>query len=234
VNLDFQILDENESGNQMNVLLVAAKKDMVEGYINLLQLAGLNPCLIDIDAFALQNIYEINYEPEEDQNVALIDIGASKTSLNIVKGKASVFMRDVSLGCSQINQKIQDLTGCSAEEAEQIKHSEETDKIMPQDLFEIINTVVTDWCTEIQRALEFFYSTYPDDQIKTIYLSGGGGNIKEFQKLLATEAQSKVEKIDPFKKFYIDDDHFDASYIKKIAPQAAIGMGLAIRRADDK
>jgi type IV pilus assembly protein PilM len=234
VNLDFQILEENESSSQMSVLLVAAKKDMVEGYINLLQMAGLNPCIIDIDAFALQNIYEINYEPEPSQNVALIDIGASKTSLNILKGKSSVFMRDVSLGCGQINQKIQDLTGCSIEEAEQIKHSEEMDKISPQDLLEIVNSVVADWCTEIQRALEFFYSTYPEDQIKTIYLSGGGGNIKEFQHLLATEAHAKVEKIDPFKKFYIDDDHFDSSYIKKIAPQAAISMGLAVRRPDDK
>ncbi len=126
------------------------------------------------------------------------------------------------------------LVDCSPEEAEQIKHSDDTDKISPEDLLEITSSVVTDWCTEIQRALDFFYSTYPDDQIKRIVLSGGGGNIKEFRQLLATETSSKVETIDPFKSFYIDDERFDSIYIKQIAPQAAICMGLAIRRVDDK
>ena len=106
VNLDFQILGENESNpNQMSVFLVAAKKEMVNDYINLMNLVGLNPCIIDVEAFALQNAFEANYEMQAE-NVALIDIGASKTSLNILKGNNSVFMRDVSLGCTQINQKI--------------------------------------------------------------------------------------------------------------------------------
>ncbi len=233
VNLDFQILGENETANQMNVLLVAAKSDMVEGYLNLIEMAGLVPCIIDVDAFALQNIFELNYGAQEG-NVAIIDIGASKTSLNILKGNDSVFMRDVSLGCSQINQKISSLSGCSLEEAEQLKFSEESDRISPEELNEIVSSVVADWCTEIQRALDFFYSTYPDDQIKTIYLSGGGGNIKEFRQLLATETSAKVETIDPFRNFYVDEEKFDSSYIKKVASQAAICMGLAIRRVDDK
>jgi type IV pilus assembly protein PilM len=196
-------------------------------------MAGLVPCIIDVDAFALQNIFEHNYGAQE-ANVALIDIGASKTSLNILKGNDSVFMRDVSLGCSQINQKISSSSGCSLEEAEQLKFSEEPDRISPQELTEIVSSVVADWCTEIQRAVDFFYSTYPDDQIKTIYLSGGGGNIQEFRQLLGTETSARVETIDPFKNFYVDEDKFDSFYIKKIATQAAICMGLAIRRVDDK
>jgi type IV pilus assembly protein PilM len=233
VNIDFQILGNNENTNRMSVLLVAAKKEMIEGYVSLLEMANLNPCVIDVDAFALQNIFEINYEPKND-NIALIDIGASKTSLNILKGEDSVFMRDVSLGCDQINQKIVNLTGCTNDEAEQIKFSKETDRVSPEDLSEIVTTVVGDWCTEIQRALEFFYSTYPDDHIKTILLGGGGGNIKEFKQLLATETTAKVETIDPFKAFHLDKNKFDSSYIKQIAPQAAICMGLATRRVDDK
>jgi type IV pilus assembly protein PilM len=233
VNIDFQILGNNENTNRMSVLLVAAKKEMVEGYISLLEMANLNPCVIDVDAFALQNIFEINYEPKND-NIALIDIGASKTSLNILKGEDSVFMRDVSLGCDQINQKIVNLIGCTNDEAEQIKFSKEADRVSPEDLSEIVTTVVGDWCTEIQRALEFFYSTYPDDHIKTILLGGGGGNIKEFKQLLATETTAKVETIDPFKVFHLDKNKFDSSYIKQIAPQAAICMGLATRRVDDK
>ena len=233
VNLDFQILGPNENNpNQMNVFLVAAKKEMVNDYINLVGMAGLNPCIIDVEAFALQNIFEINYDLK-DENIALIDIGASKTSLNILKGPNSVFMRDVSLGCAQVNQKIMSLINCSFDESESVKLGGQTDKISDEDLKQIITSVVADWCTEIRRALDFFYSTYPDDQIKRIVLSGGGGNIADFRQLLAAEASAEVETINPFNNFQLDNS-LDASYIEQIAPQAAISMGLAVRRIDDK
>ena len=234
VNLDFQILGESEHNpNQMSVFLVAAKKEMVNDYINLVNLAGLNPCIIDVEAFALQNIFELNYDAQEE-NIALIDIGASKTSLNILRGMTSVFMRDVALGCLQINQKIVSLVGCSLEEAEQLKQGEQQDKISSEDLNNIISAVVSDWCTEIRRALDFFYSTYPEDQITRIILSGGGANIAEFRQLLGAETSAHVEIINPFQNLTIDDDAFDSAYVQQIAPQATICMGLAIRKVDDK
>jgi type IV pilus assembly protein PilM len=235
VNLDFQILGESESNpGQMNVFLVAAKKEMVNDYINLVNLAGLNPCIVDIEAFALQNTFEANYDMQSE-NTALIDIGASKTSLNILKGNSSLFMRDVSLGCGQINQKIMSLIECSFEEAEQLKYGDDKpDRLTSEDLKGIVSSVVTDWCTEIRRALDFFYSTYPEDQIKRIILSGGGANIGEFRELLATEASAEVEAINPFKNFEIDPKNFDDAFIKQITPQAAISMGLAMRKVDDK
>jgi type IV pilus assembly protein PilM len=234
VNLDFQILGESESNpNQMNVFLVAAKKEMLDDYINLMNLAGLNPCIIDVESFALQNSFEASYDAQ-NQDVALIDIGASKTSLNILKNAASVFMRDVSLGCGQINQKIMSLIECSFEEAEQLKYGNTPDKLSPDDLKGIVSSVVADWCTEIRRALDFFYSTYPDDQIKRIILSGGGANIAEFRKLLATEASTEVEIINPFQNFHIENKKLDDAFIKQVAPQAAICMGLAMRKVGDK
>jgi type IV pilus assembly protein PilM len=234
VNLDFQILGENENNpNQMSVFLVAAKKEMVNDYINLVSLAGLNPCIIDVEAFALQNIFEANYDIQ-DENVALIDIGASKTSLNILKGSSSVFMRDVALGCLQINQKIMSLLDCSYEQAELLKFGEASDKMSAEELKQIVAAVVTDWCTEIRRALDFFYTNYPDDQIKRIILSGGGANIAEFRQLLASEASTVVETLNPLKKFTVDEKAFDPEFIRQIAPQAAIAMGLAMRKVDDK
>lgn len=233
VNLDFQILGTNETNpNQMNVFLVAAKKEMVDDYFNLANLAGLNPCIIDVEAFALQNSFEAGYDPGDD-NIALIDIGASKTSLNILKGNNSVFMRDVSLGCSQINQKIISLVDCSFDEAENLKFGDNPDRLSTEDLKEIVSSVVSDWCTEIRRALDFFYSTYPDDQIKRIILSGGGASISEFRELLGVEASAEVESINPFKGLYVDD-RFDPEFIKQIAPQAAITVGLALRKVNDK
>lgn len=233
VNLDFQILGSNETNpNQMNVFLVAAKKEMVDDYFNLANLAGLNPCIIDVEAFALQNSFEAGYDPGDD-NIALIDIGASKTSLNILKGNNSVFMRDVSLGCSQINQKIISLVDCSFDEAENLKFGDNPDRLSTEDLKEIVSSVVSDWCTEIRRALDFFYSTYPDDQIKRIILSGGGASISEFRELLGVEASAEVETINPFKDIYVDD-RLDPEFIKQIAPQAAITVGLALRKVNDK
>ncbi len=234
VNLDFQILGESEHNpNQMNVLLVAAKKEMISEYINLMKMAKLHPRIIDVDAFALQNIFTFNYSTE-DENIALIDIGASKTSLNIIKDNVSEFMRDVSLGCEQINDKIASTVGCTIEESEAIKLGKESDLMSAEDLKEIEISVVTDWCIEIKRALDFFYSTYPEEQINRIVLSGGGANIKKFLELLAAETSADVEVINPFENFTIDSNRFDSAYLKKIAPQAAICMGLATRKIGDK
>ncbi|MBW2491986.1 MAG: type IV pilus assembly protein PilM [Deltaproteobacteria bacterium] len=234
VNLDFQILGESEHNpNQMNVLLVAAKKEMISEYINLMKMAKLHPRIIDVDAFALQNIFTFNYSTE-DENIALIDIGASKTSLNIIKDNVSEFMRDVSLGCEQINDKIASTVGCTIEESEAIKLGKESDLMSAEDLKEIEISVVTDWCIEIKRALDFFYSTYPEEQINRIVLSGGGANIKKFLELLAAETSADVEVINPFENFTIDSNRFDSAYLKQIAPQAAICMGLATRKMGDK
>lgn len=234
VNLDYQILGEAENNpNQMDVLLVAVKKEIVNSYVNLIQMAELNPCVIDIDAFALQNIFELNYAPE-DENIALIDIGASKISLNILKGNSSIFIRDVALGCGLINEKIVSLIDCSYEEAEQLKYGDQPDRTSPDDVKEIILSVVDDWCNEIRHALDFFYSAYPDNKIERIMLSGGGSYIKKFRELLAVETLSEVEIINPFKNIQINKKSFDISYLERIAPQAAISMGLAIRKIDDK
>jgi type IV pilus assembly protein PilM len=234
VNLDFQILGEAENNpNQMNVLLVAAKKDMVNDYINLIDMAGFNLCIIDIDAFALQNIYEFNYGAQ-GENIALIDIGASKTSVNILKNNTSVFMRDVSLGCNQIYQRIASIADCTLLEAETIMQSAKPDKLSTEELKEIVSSSVSDWCEEIRRALDFFYSTNPDDRIKQIFLSGGASNIKELKELLAIQSSAEVKQINPFEQIETTNDQLDSVYLKQLAPQAAISMGLAIRRVDDK
>ena len=234
VNLDFQLLGEVENNpSQMSVFLVAAKKEMVNDYINLATLVGLTPCIVDVEAFALQNIFEANYDIQ-GENVALIDIGASKTSLNILKDNSSVFMRDVALGCIQINQKIMSMLDCSYDQAELIKFGEPSNKLSADELKQIISAVVTDWCTEIRRALDFFYTNYPDDPIKRIILSGGGANIAEFRQLLASESAAQVETLNPFSGVIVDEKSFDPEYIRQIGPQAAIAMGLALRRVDDK
>ncbi len=233
VNLDFHILGESEHNpNQMNVLLVAAKKEIINDYVNLVQDAGLNPCIVDTDTFALQNIFEANYGAS-DESIALIDVGAVKTSINIIKNNSSVFIRDVSLGCGQINQKIVEVVDCTLEEAEQIKHDPENGKIPEEELNNITGAIADNWCTEIRRALDFYYSISPDDQISKILLSGGGANIESFRDLLGEQTSTEVKVFNPFDAMEVADN-LDYSYLKQIAPQAVISMGLAIRRVDDK
>jgi type IV pilus assembly protein PilM len=242
VNLDFQILGESEiNPDQMSVLLVAAKKELINDYVNLVQIAGLVPAIIDVDAFALQNIYESSYSPldegGEDSDIlatALVDIGASKTSLNILKGASSLFMRDISFGCSLINQKIVSQCDCTIEEAERIKREAFSIPLSQKNLAAIVSEAAGEWTDEIRRALDFYYSSFPDDRIGRIVLSGGGSRIKEIRERLVVETGADVEMIKPFGNMDINDHGFDESYLEQIAPQAAIAMGLALRRVDDK
>ncbi|MGA8179856.1 MAG: pilus assembly protein PilM, partial [Desulfobacterales bacterium] len=124
--------------------------------------------------------------------------------------------------------------GCTIEESETVKLGDGSDAMPVDDLKDIVSSVVSDWCVEIKRALDFFLSTYPEEQISRIVLSGGGANIKKFRELLAAETSAEVEVINPFQAVEIDGQRFDASYLEQIAPQAAICMGLATRKLGDK
>ena len=234
VYLDFQVMGPNpQNPNQMSVLLVAAKKEMVDQYAEIVDRAGLTPCIVDIDAFAVQNIFGLTH-PEQLAEVILINVGASKISLNIVKGGDSIFMRDVSMGCRQVNERIMALVGCSFEAAEELKIGEGAEQLDGDELRNIVSQVSAEWCTEIGRALDFFYSTYPGERIEQIALSGGGANIDMFIEALAAQTGARVSRVDSFAGVEVDPDSFDTEFIRKVAPQAAICMGLALRKMDDK
>ena len=220
VYLDYHILGENKN-NQVDILLVAVKKEIIDDYHYLISLSGLNPFVIDVDSFALQNIFEFNYNLG-DQNIVLIDIGAGKTSLSFIKGNYPLFKRDLPMGCSHV---YQDITR-SMEETRQNDSDpfSETEEI----------SLAIQWCEEVTRALDFFSSRYPNDKSPGIILSGGGANIPNFRELLIDQVSSNIEIINPFKNIIVDKRYFDPAYIESIAPQAAISLGLALRRRDDK
>jgi len=234
IDLGSDIVGESKTDpNKMDVILVAAKRPLVPDYVDLVRMAGLNPMIVDHELLALQNIFEMNYERPEG-SVALIDIGASKTSLNILKEDAPVITREVPQGCGQIDQKIISDLGCTYEEAEAIKKGDSSDSISTADLRGIIRSVVIEWCSEMRRALDFFYQTYAEDSIDTIYLSGGGAHMKEFHQRLSQEAGADVETLDPCGNLAVNSERVDGDYLRSHAPQAAICLGLALRRADDR
>jgi type IV pilus assembly protein PilM len=233
VNLDFQILGPKEEPGQMDVILVAVKKDIINDYISVVRDAGLNPVIVDIDAFALENMYGVNYEIEPNTNVALINIGASTMNMNILRGGISVFTRDSSIGASLITETLQKEYNISYEEAERLKRGETLDKVNPEEAHALISKVISDISSEVSRSIGYFKSSTSHQEIHEVILSGGCALIHEFTKLLSEKITIGVRTAEPFRNIQIPKK-FDRSYIEEIAPIAAVAAGLAIRRPGDR
>ena len=235
VNIDFQILGTSTfSPDQMNVLLVAVKKDLVAEYMDLTHMAGLNPCIIDVDTFALQNIHEIVDTGREDQVVMLVDVGYSKTSLNILKGTTSLMMRDNSSGIAQIIEEIVTATGCTPGQAEDALWGEESGAIPQEEVDAIRGSIVQKWCSEIYSVVNTYQSKSSEGILDRVVLCGGGAFVEGFSDSLAAEVAAEVAIIDPFSGLSIDEGQFSDALLKKMAPLAPIALGLALRKVDDK
>lgn len=238
VNIDFQILDEaSEEEGQMSVLLVAAKKDLVNDYVGVVAEAGFSAAVIDIDAFALQNAFEVNYPLNPGEMAAMVNIGASNININVIKDGSPAFTRDISAGGNQYSEEIQKSLNVSYEEAEIMKKGrrpgEEGDEVIPQGVASIIQTVSESLASEIQRSLDFFAATSSEDRISKIYLSGGSSVISGLQRIIEDRTGYPVELFNPFNNIQINEKSFDPNFIMANAPMAGVAVGLALRSAGD-
>lgn len=141
VNIDVQILNtESTQAGQMDVLLVAAKKDMVNDYTSVIMEAGLTPVVVDVDSFAVQNMFEVNYEVPRSETVVLINIGAAVTNINVLANGISTFTRDISIGGGQFTDAIQKALNVSYDEAEALKlgGGADTDAVVPQEVERVL------------------------------------------------------------------------------------------------
>ncbi len=240
VNIDFQILGTSEfSPNQMDVLLVAVRKELVAEYIDMINLAGLNPSIIDVDTFALQNIYTfINQtsenETSENEISMLIDVGASKTSLNIIKGFSSIMMRDKSSGIFQISDEIISRINCTHRQAENLIIGKDKTLMKESEVKEIKSQIARQWSSEIFSVVKTYKTKSDEGEIGRILLCGGGAYIDDFPEYLRSEIDADVSIFNPFAGIIIDEKRFPASFLTEIAPLAPIALGLALRRVDDK
>lgn len=233
VNFDFQILGSSEmSPGQMEVFLVAAKKDVVQSYVETIKKAGLDVLIMDVDSFALETMYEENYDYGHEDVCILVNIGASMTNINVVKGGASIFIRDFPLGGYSITENLQDKTGVSFEEAERMKleKSASGDEHSRDELLTYADPLLL----EIERSVDYFRSTYPGKFIKQILLCGGTARMPGIAEALLQRLNVEVEIADPFRKVSADKKAFSAEDLKEIGPQASVGVGLAMRRIGDK
>lgn len=233
VNIDFQILGPREEPGQMDVILVAVKKEVINDYVNVVNEAGFNTVIVDVDAFALENMYGINYEIEADTNVALINIGASTINMNIVRGGVSAFTRDSSVGSNLHSEALQREFNISYEDAERLKKGEPLEKITPEDAQPVIMNASEEIINEIKRSIDFFRGGSPSADIKEIILSGGCALIKGFPELLSESTGIEVRKAEPFRNIKIPK-RFDLLSLDDVAPMLAVAVGLAIRRPGDR
>jgi len=237
VNIDTQILTpEGDAAGQMDVLLVAAKKDMINDYTSVCAEAGLTVTVVDVDAFAVQNAFEANYEPSAGETVVLINVGAAVSNINVLSRGTTTFTRDITMGGNAFTEEIQKQLNVSYDEAEALKvgGQGETDAVVPQEVERVIQGVADQMSGEIQRSLDFYAATAADSHIARIYLSGGTARIPALTRIIEQRAGVPVEKLNPFKNIEIDNHKFDATVISNAAASAAVAVGLALRRPGDK
>ncbi len=235
VNIDFQILGSDaENPEVMDVILVAAKKDIINDYVSVIMEAGLNPVIIDVDAFALENMLAINYELEKGQTIAVANVGASFTSINIMKNNVSAFTRDIFKGGSQVTEEIQRQLHVDFDEAEKVKVGSKMDATSQPVIQKVLKEASESLAIEIGNSLDFFQSASTYEKITRLYLSGGGSKMKDFDIVLQQQIGIPVEVINPFKKIEFSEKNFDMEYMREIGPAMAVGVGLASRKVGDR
>ena len=235
VNLDFQILGPDlADSSQMNVILVAAKKDFVNDYVAVFNECGLTPTVLDIDCFAMENAFEVNSQVDVQGVVALVNMGASAMNVNVLNDGVSVFTRDITVGGNMVNEELQKRLGLSAEDAEAIKLGGEVDGVEQSAADEVISESMESLVQEVQRSLDFFSATASDDKIQSVYITGGVSRNALVKSLLNERLGLPVEVLGAFGQVVIDEKNFDMEYIDAIGPLMSVAVGLAMRRLGDK
>jgi type IV pilus assembly protein PilM len=235
VNLDYQILQRGDTGGKstMDVLLVAAKKEKIADYTGVIGQAGRTAVVIDVDAFALQNAYEVNYGTEPGAVVVLLNAGASATNINILEGDQSVFTRDISTGGNGYTEALQKELNLPFDQADQLKRGLAVDGVTFDDAKPVLRAVTENLMLEVQKTFDFFKASSASDRITRIVVSGGASRAEGFTEMLGERFQAPVEMFDPFKKVAFDAGRFHVDSAE-IGPTAAVAVGLALRRVGDR
>lgn len=238
VNIDFHVLPPAEgeaSEGEMSVILVAAKKDKINELTELVKGAGLMPMVMDVDAFAIENMHAINYPMSQDETTALVNVGASVMNINIISKGTSLFTRDIPIGGNRYTESIQRELGLSYEDAEAVKKggkaSGSNQAAAAQGVIESVNAEVA---SEIARTIDYFKSTVTEGDVHQVLLCGGGAQIAGLVKQLRDRMQAVVEVANPFAEVDTSGSDFDQATLAELAPMASVGVGLALRSVGDR
>ena len=235
VNLDFQILDDEGGEGQMDVLLVAAKKDLIDDYVQVIGEAGLMPAVVDVAAFAVENSYEANYDVEPDQVVALVNIGAQVVNINVIANGIPTFTRDITTAGNQYTEEIQKALSISFEEAERIKlggrRGEDSQEVVPQEVEQAMQGITETVIGEIGRSLDFYGATSAESRIGKVFLAGGSAKVAGFEAAFKERTGYDVAILNPLTRM-VPSSKFEPEFLDEVAPALGVGVGLALRRMD--
>ncbi len=234
VSLDYEILEGSGSGGNMDVLLVAVKKDKISDYTSVITQAGKTPRIVDVDVFALQNCHEVNYGADAGRVVALLNLGAAITNVNIVRGSNSLFNRDIAVGGNLATDALQKDLGLSYESAEAMKRGEQVDGATPDNVAPVLHGTAENIASEIQKTFDFFRATTQEERIDQVFLAGGSARLQGLRELLTERLDTQVDILNPFNSLTYSPKDVDAELVDQMGPAAAIAVGLAVRKVGDR
>ena len=234
VRLDYVVLEEGEPGGEnMGVLLVAVKRDKVNDYVSVISQAGKTPGLVDVDAFAVQNAYEVSYDLDPVKVVALVNMGAAVTNINVLARGQSVFWRDISFGGNQFTESLQREFNLSFEAAEALKRGETVDGVGPAEARPVLDSVSAEMAEELYKTFDFFAATASEGAIDELVLSGGCALTPNLVEVLRERFAVPAEVMNPLRRIHYRESDFDSGWLQSIAPMLAVAVGLAIRQVGD-
>jgi type IV pilus assembly protein PilM len=228
VELDFQILDPHADGLQMTVLLVAAKRELVETKLALLSDVGIQPSIVDVDSFALHNAFELNYPDAMRGVVGLVNIGHEMTNVNILEDGVPVLTRDLPVGTRRLREDLQRERGISAAEADRILQGMESSEALAP----FLGPRAEELAVGVERAAAFLQTASRSAAgLSRLYLSGGGSRIPGLSRILADRLRLPVELANPIERLRVADGVFDAMNVDDVSPLLMLPVGLALRTA---
>ncbi|HPH65049.1 MAG TPA: type IV pilus assembly protein PilM [Kofleriaceae bacterium] len=235
VEIDYHVTNAQNSAGQTELLLVAAKKETVADYVQVVKDAGLTPTVVDVAAFAGQNGFELNYGNDGRETVVIINVGAAISNINVVRDGVSLFTRDVTIGGNAFTEEIQKQMGISAEEAEAYKvgGSPGENGVVPQEALRVMEGVSEVMAGEFQRSLDFFLATTADANVTRICLAGGSAKVSSLHRAIERRSRLPLEVVDSWRKVEIDSS-LDRAYLTAHSSEALVGVGLAMRAPSDK
>jgi len=229
MSIDYEVLRQRPDAGQMDLLLVAAKKDEINDYAAILREAKLRPAVVDINAFTVQNIFEQQVGLPADGTIALLNIGAAVSSLNIVSKGVSAFTREITNAGNTVTEEIRKALSCSYEQAEAYKHGGGPTQIVPQEVTQIINQACQALAGEIQRSLDFYLATSGEQEIGKIYVSGGSAYLAPLVQAIERRARVPVQLFDPMVNFEVDAKFVNEPQLRATSAQMVVALGLSLR-----
>jgi type IV pilus assembly protein PilM len=234
VNLDFSVIGPSEGNpDEVDVLMAACRKEIVDDYLAVVQSPGLVPTVVDIETYAMENAYSLlaTHMPGGgmEKTVAVLDVGATTTNINVIHNNHSVYTRDHVFGGRQLTEEIQRRYGLSYEEAGLAKKQGGLPDNYQTD---VLRPFMEAMCQEIMRALQFFYSSSPFNSVDHILLAGGCAQIAGVDELVAARIGVPTMVANPFASMSLNS-RIKPQLLANDAPSLLVTCGLAMRNFDE-